>query len=720
MDVPFVKLKKAVIGFLMSAILLAGCTATAPTEMETEAPKTEQEPIAQGQNCEETEIQGTEIQETETQGSFQGEDLGEISVTAPYAKAYYDFLQECISARTVGPEYRFALTFIDDNEIPELLLFRDDSHAAGVEVYTYNQDQIVMLGEFGSFGNLQYVEREGMILSHFMGQGEANSDFFLLEDGEARLVSCLHSWPDHSGFSKTGEYREFYEIDEIPVTEDVFQARWDELYDSQEYVLIGYENGTPLKETELLPTLAQAIENLLWKRDSELVLKQVSRQAQTLNAYAAALADIKGEARFSLIYLDDDDTPELVVFDGDSHIDGASLYVCEQGEAVYVGRYGEWGTAIYQAGKGIIFHDYEHGGHGIGSVHQIDGTEDILLQEFQFQQLELEDDLEEVSYSYWVDGREVSEKEYDDARKKWYDESHQVIHYDACTPIKCTDIYAALEQELQTLILTQYDVIKQNLLIKSGMSEESILMMNYDDYDRDGRYEAFVFCGESYEELGNQLYDGALWFVGEKQCTLLRKGCYRMIDGQMKLGPGQKYLYLYSDEVFTANISDLWTVENGEPVESEFSRMGMVISREGYRDIFEIVIDSYDNYYHPADELWTGHTYKPYFYYYDWSTRQIREDESEILSSEELEQLCGFDLAAEVEAEDYIVTDIIKWKYSNIVAVNYTIPAAKEDPYLSITYENIIWDCNTNDYWRSAERGVTSWRNAGEGGSFHR
>lgn len=191
-----------------------------------------------------------------------------------------------------------------------------------------------------------------------------------------------------------------------------------------------------------------------------------------------------------------------------------------------------------------------------------------------------------------------------------------------------------------------------------------------------------------------------------------------MIDGQMKLGPGQKYLYLYSDIVFTANISDLWTVENGEPLESEFSGMGMVIYREGYRDIFEIVIDSYDNYYDPADELCWGHTYKPYFYYYDWNTRQIREDESEILSSEELEQLCGFDLAAEVEAEDYIVTDIIKWKYSNIVAVNYTIPAAKDDPYSSITYENIIWDCNTNDYWRSAERGVTSWRNAGRAAVF--
>ncbi len=32
---------------------------------------------------------------------------------------------------------------------------------------------------------------------------------------------------------------------------------------------------------------------------------------------------------------------------------------------------------------------------------------------------------------------------------------------------------------------------------------------------------------------------------------------------------------------------------------------------------------------------------------------------------------------------------------------------------------NIIWDCETKDYWRKEERHVTSWKNAGEGGIYH-
>lgn len=737
---------------LAVVILLAGCAAPAPTDIGAEASTPEQ-------ILEETESEQifTEPNQGGAANNFNGEDIGDAAGSgtdsdiaalmpetgesldeieqwisqSPYAKAYYSFLQECIlnggtpiSASGDIPvgiwAMRFELVFIDGDDIPELLIFLDDSHAAGVEVFTYNGDSVIAVGEFGSSGRMQYVEKGGMIFSHHMGQGEAHTYFFRMEDGEAEQVSHMHSWPDHSGYLETGEYREFYEIDELSVTEDVYQAKWQELYDSQEYVLIGYEDGILLKEeTELLPALAQAIEKLLWKRDSGPVMKQVAKQSGVLAAYAKTLEEYSEEVSFSLIYLDDDDIPELVIFKGMSHMDGGELYVYDQGESVYVGTYGQYGATTYLEREGIIFHDYDHGGDVFLGVHQIDKTADILLHHLNCIQQAPEDGREEVAYTYRVDDREVSKEEYDEAWKNWND-GYRVLEYSQCTPVEDTNIQAALEQELQTLILTQYDVMRQNIRIKSGMGEDGILMMNYDDYDRDGKYEAFVFCGESYEEYGKQLYEGALWFVSAQQCTLLREERYRMIDGQMKLGPGQKYLYLYSDLIFTANISDLWTVENGEPLESRFSRIGMVIQREGERDLFEIYIDRYDHCYDPIDEIWLGHTYKPYFYYYDWNTGQIEEDESELLSPGELELLCGFDLAAEVEAKGYEITDIIKWDHSNIVAVNYTIPADEEDPYPDITYENIIWDCNAGDYWRSAERRVTSWQNAGEGGSFCR
>lgn len=69
MDVAFAIMKNAVIGFLASVVLLTGCTAAAPAELETETHKTGHEPLMQGQSHEEAGIQG----------SSQGEDLGEAS-----------------------------------------------------------------------------------------------------------------------------------------------------------------------------------------------------------------------------------------------------------------------------------------------------------------------------------------------------------------------------------------------------------------------------------------------------------------------------------------------------------------------------------------------------------------------------------------------------------------------------------------------------------------
>ena len=274
--------KKTKIGILLLAavILLTGCAASASTEIEVESSTSEQ--ILEETGAEQAVV----AQEYD-------EDLDEMKEwlsQSPYAWAYYEFLQECIQnggtpisiSRGIPTgiwDIRFELVFIDEDDSPELLIFLDDCHAAGVEVFTYTDDSVVGVGEFGSFGKMQYVEKGDMIFDHYMGQGEAHTYFLRMEDGEAKQVSHMHSWPDNSRYLETGEYREFYEIDELSVTEDVYQAKWEELYESQEYVLIGYEDGIPLNETDLLPKLAHAIENLFWKRDYDPVMEQ---ELQTL------------------------------------------------------------------------------------------------------------------------------------------------------------------------------------------------------------------------------------------------------------------------------------------------------------------------------------------------------------------------------------------------------------------------------------------------------
>ncbi|MDE7063726.1 MAG: hypothetical protein K2O73_10875 [Lachnospiraceae bacterium] len=436
-----------------------------------------------------------------------------------------------------------------------------------------------------------------------------------------------------------------------------------------------------------------------------------------LDAYEMVLADWlakqpqeKEAAGFALIYLDKDEIPELAIIEGWAHASGVNIYTYEEGAAVFVGKYGQYGAMGYRQKEGIVFDDYDQGGNTFSQVYQIDKCNAALLTSYSvyYQFMETEDP--EIIYT--VDGQEVSQKQYQEVSERWGTAGMRVIDYGMCIPITEVNIRQSLEDQLEALILTQKEILQQRVLAESGFTENAVLMMDYDDYDRDGKCEAFMFCGKCIED---QFYNGELWFVGEKQCTLLREGTYRMVDGKMSLGLNQKYLYLYRDSNLTANISELWTVIDGEPVESELSGRGQIVYRCGNN--FEIWMDGYDHYYEPEADLWSGHTYKPYFYHYNWGTGKLEQYVKKPLSDEELAELCGFDLAAQVRAESYEITEIVQWG-DRIVTVNYTIPFDENATIPQIVYENIIWDCSTNDYWRKEERGVTSWRNAGVGGSF--
>lgn len=182
----------------------------------------------------------------------------EADLKEPYALAYLAFLEEYAkySDNVKQGLSRFTLAYIDDDEVPELLLIEAYCHAAGVKVFTFYQDTVVELGEFGSFGRMQYVERGGMIFDHFTGQGEQNTNFYRVEEGKAELICNMHLSPplSHNG------YTEEYEIDGISVDEETYQAQWQALYDEQGYILVTYGEGIPIKDKTLKRFLAGAVE----------------------------------------------------------------------------------------------------------------------------------------------------------------------------------------------------------------------------------------------------------------------------------------------------------------------------------------------------------------------------------------------------------------------------------------------------------------------------
>lgn len=180
----------------------------------------------------------------------------EIESSEPYLAAYYKFFKERWNRTVPNPGFNrsttFRLVYIDGDEIPELLLVEPFCHASGVKVYTFFDDKIIEVGEFGSFGTMHYVEREGIIHSGFFNMGADESSFFRLEKGILEEI-CYMSEYDLKGI---------YEIDGVPVSKEAYHAKWNELW-SDDFISIGYDDGILVEDIlNLKDLLTQEAENL--------------------------------------------------------------------------------------------------------------------------------------------------------------------------------------------------------------------------------------------------------------------------------------------------------------------------------------------------------------------------------------------------------------------------------------------------------------------------
>lgn len=455
--------------------------------------------------------------------------------------------------------------------------------------------------------------------------------------------------------------------------------------------------------------------------------EMVEAQSEVLDGYAAFLTEYAAEQKeggekpsvFTLIFLDGDDAPELVVMDGDTHLCDAFVYQFEEGRVVPVGSYGQYGTLFYREKEGIVLDSYDSFGDVYDDVYQIEGNQITHLQSFSERAEISEAEGEWLDSIYTVDGKEVSWEQYQKVRDQWYEADYKEITYDMCQTFSEIEIREELQEELEVRISTQKEVLKNNLLIAAGAHEDNILMFDYDDYDGDGNYEAFMIVGNIFEGEDGNVYhnEETLCFAGADGCILglNTNGGYRAMDGKMDFGT-RRYLFFDMDYNFTANISEVWTVRDGKPVEEgERLQHGEVSYRGG--DDFIIWVDAYDNYcvkdhWGPGDDMWWGHTWKPYFYHYNGSHDRLEAYAGEIISGEEFSELSETNIIAKIENEGYTVGEIIRWE-NDIVTINYH--DVTEEEY---HYENVIWDNNVKDFWRKDERGVTSWRGAGEGGSY--
>ena len=158
---------------------------------------------------------------------------GQVQETS-YVQAYYDFLVEYISGEEEKEgEDEFSLLFIDDDEIPELLILQDNDEAA--KVYSYCRGQVTELGEYSysAFGRMLFRERSGVVIDQFSGSGPDGGEhyyFYGIEGGTSREL--CHIWLGGFYSEEDTKYIPIYEIDGVSVQRDDFIAKWNELSDN--------------------------------------------------------------------------------------------------------------------------------------------------------------------------------------------------------------------------------------------------------------------------------------------------------------------------------------------------------------------------------------------------------------------------------------------------------------------------------------------------------
>lgn len=191
---------------------------------------------------------------------------------------------------------------------------------------------------------------------------------------------------------------------------------------------IGDEEEKDFKDLELLELLETAREQET--EDLELT----SQQVEVLEAYEAFLEDYAqnydGEEfensrgfqgpKFTLVYLNDDEIPELVIADNLQHARGTDYYIYADGEVVLIGEYGQYGQSRYAEKASMIFGEYDGAEVAHYWTYLIEDTEEVLLQSSDLY-IHWDTEYEGPEYTYIVDNREVSEEEYRTAHNIWDD-----------------------------------------------------------------------------------------------------------------------------------------------------------------------------------------------------------------------------------------------------------------------------------------------------------
>ena len=140
------------------------------------------------------------------------------------AEAYREVVKNYSNGEADTPQYDFG--FIDNDNIPELLIAGGNSDAAGVEIYTCKDGAAQRTGVFGQDGNMRYLPYEDTIFTHQADMGCSLNTWYHL-DG-----SIIHT------LRNTIEGQEpdpVNEVDDTAVSKEEYESLADQIHTAYPY-----------------------------------------------------------------------------------------------------------------------------------------------------------------------------------------------------------------------------------------------------------------------------------------------------------------------------------------------------------------------------------------------------------------------------------------------------------------------------------------------------
>ncbi|MCR5733403.1 MAG: hypothetical protein K6G22_02245 [Lachnospiraceae bacterium] len=189
------------------------------------------------------------------------------------------------------------------------------------------------------------------------------------------------------------------------------------------------------------------------------------------------------------------------------------------------------------------------------------------------------------------------------------------------------------------------------LMDESGCTGDEIMLFDQDDFDGDGTDEAFALIGEPQDDFEDfSAVVGEIWFAGADGCEMLHDSNAGMgfASEERKMTIGGVTYVMFDEEYATGRLTDIWYVAEGKPVIADFSTIGYVYEDPVEENRFRMVDSSYDAVYDIENEIYLGHTWKTYYFFYNSETDEICEYAGTNIDSETAEYLCGFDPVSEL------------------------------------------------------------------------